>query len=611
MLKLLISFTVIVIFFARCKNNEIKDIVSTECKNSFEASKLNNFIKNNFNNPSDSAQFCLSELSNFDTLNKIYSKRNYNSIWFNDNVNFSITDSIIVYLKNSYTHGLQPRWYNYDVIAEKINKLKSVKYQCDSTYQLLSEIEIILSNAVINYSNHICYGFFNPLKEYDKCYFLPLKSKDSSQYEKVLNPYQILSYLNFIQPKSKDYKLLQTEYVKLLNLKWDSIPNLNTPKVYPGDSNLAILYVAKRLIVTKELDSMYVKQSFNIYDTILKKAVIVFQNKYGLLADGVIGQNTINQMNVSAKDRAEQIAVNLERLRWNDYKYNSINIKINLPEFMLYAYNYDTLKVALKICCGEKKPDNYNERLKKYVKTHKIQDRPSNHETPIFQSKISHIVLNPDWLVPLFIVQKELYYNFLKDPFYLRDHEYKVFLNEKEVNPDSINWKRYDPNRIPFRIKQNPGEINALGKIKFVFYNPFDVFLHDTPSKNNFDRAYRAVSHGCMRVEQPLKLVSLFLKDDKKWELDDVRMIIGLEPEVQKDKIKYKMRLEKYKNWKLLAKKDSVKLETKNIFFKNMIPIIINYYTAFIDTNGVLEFRDDLYKRDNLIKLELNKLDKR
>ncbi|PIY04480.1 MAG: hypothetical protein COZ21_06540 [Bacteroidetes bacterium CG_4_10_14_3_um_filter_31_20] len=368
--------------------------------------------------------------------------------------------------------------------------------------------------------------------------------------------------------------------------------------------------IAKRLIVTNELDSTYKNNSFDIYDTLLQKAIVIYQKKYGLLADGVIGQNTINQMNISAKDRAQQIAVNLERLRWNNYKYNNMHININLPEFMLYAYNYDTLKVALKICCGEKKPSNYNERLKKYLKTHKIQDRPPNHETPIFEAKISHIVLNPDWLVPLNIIQKELYYNFLKDIMYLSDHEYKVYLKDKEVNPDSINWKKYDPNHIPFRIKQNPGEINALGKIKFVFYNPFDVFLHDTPSKNNFNRAYRAVSHGCMRVEEPLKLAKLFLKDDKKWELDEVRMAIGMVPDDKKDKIKYKKRLEKFKDWKKLAEKDSVKLEIQKIFLKKTIPITINYFTAFADTNGIIEYREDLYKRDNLIKLQLNKLDK-
>ncbi|MBI5540987.1 MAG: L,D-transpeptidase family protein, partial [Bacteroidia bacterium] len=459
------------------------------------------------------------------------------------------------------------------------------------------EIDILLSNALIDYSNHIRYGFFNPLEKYDKCYFLPLVKKDSTSFERLLNSDSTLKYLNDIQFKNIEYQKLQTHYLKLMNLKWDSIPPADTPKISIGDSNIVLRYIANRLIVTGELDISFNKNNFNIYDTILKKAVVRFQAEHGLLADGVIGKNTIAQMNISAKDRTIQVAVNLERLRWNSYNFPNKYLKINIPEFMLYAYNADTFKLALKVCCGEKKPSNYNERLKKYLKTHKIQDRPPNHETPIFQSKINHLVLNPDWLVPLNIVQKELYYNFIKDPLYLRDHEYKVYLNNVEVNPDSINWKKYDPNHIPFRLKQNPGEINALGKIKFVFPNPYDVFLHDTPTKNAFDRAYRAVSHGCIRVEDPLKLVKLLL-DDKKWEIDDIRMAIGLEPEDKKDKKKFKKRMEDFKKWKELAEKDSVKLETKSIFFKKQIPITINYYTAFVDTNGYLQFRDDLYKRD-------------
>lgn len=588
---------IIIVTINSCKNKNVSDIISGDCKSEFDIKVYSEFLRNNFENPSDSSSVCYKELNNFDTLKLFYSTRDYRSVWFTEDFDFNTVDSIIKFFQNSYTHGLKPSWYFGDYISSKIYQLKSVKINCDSVYQILSEIDILLSNALIDYSNHLRYGFFNPLENYDKCYFLPLVKKDSTSFERLLNSDSTLKYLNDIQFKNIEYQKLQTHYLKLMNLKWDSIPPADTPKISIGDSNIVLRYIANRLIVTGELDSSFNKNNFNIYDTILKKAVVRFQAEHGLLADGVIGKNTIAQMNISAKDRAIQVAVNLERLRWNSYNFPNKHLKINIPEFMLYAYNADTFKLALKVCCGEKKPSNYNERLKKYLKTHKIQDRPPNHETPIFQSKINHLVLNPDWLVPLNIVQKELYYNFIKDPLYLRDHEYKVYLNNVEVNPDSINWKKYDPNHIPFRLKQNPGEINALGKIKFVFPNPYDVFLHDTPTKNAFDRAYRAVSHGCIRVENPLKLVKLLL-DDKKWEIDDIRMAIGLEPEDKKDKKKFKKRMEDFKKWKELAEKDSVKLETKSIFFKKQIPITINYYTAFVDTNGYLEFRDDLYKRD-------------
>jgi len=599
------------IFIVSCNNN--KSEVSINIKNTYDAKKLDETIKNVFVTDSDTSKICISELNNFDTLKYIYSRNDYNTIWFSDLENNSITDSILKFLINADKHGLNPSWYNADILCNNFKKILNFKNCNDSFYTLLTEIEILLSDAVINYSNNIEYGCMNPLIEYDNCYFLPLKQKDSLLYSKVLNPNTILSFLNEIQPKSKNYITLQQELAFLKEKYWDTIAQPDTPKIYLGDSNIVLKQIAKRLIITNELDSTLKNNSFAIYDTILQKSVILFQKKHGLLADGVIGINTISQLNISAKDREDQIRINLERLRWNNFDYNNVHININLPEFMLYAYNFDTLKLALKICCGEKKPKNYNERFKKYLKTHKIQDRPPNHETPIFQSKISHIVLNPDWMVPTNIIQKELYYNFLKDPGYLSDHEYKVFLNDKEINPDSINWRKYEPNHIPFKIKQNPGEINSLGKIKFVFYNPFDVFLHDTPSKSFFERATRAFSHGCIRVEKPLKLVELFINNDKSKDLNEIRMTIGLQPEQKKqnvkysDKIKYKKQLEDFKKWQELFEKDSVKLETKKIILKKDVPIVINYFTAFVDTNGFVNYRDDLYKRDLIIKKVINK----
>ena len=209
-----------------------------------------------------------------------------------------------------------------------------------------------------------------------------------------------------------------------------------------------------------------------------------------------------------------------------------------------------------------------------------------------------------------------MYFNFIKDPLYLRDHDYKVYLGDVEINPDSIKWNKYSPDHIPFKIKQDPGEINSLGKIKFVFYNPYDVYLHDTPSKNYFGRAYRAVSHGCMRLENPLKLVDFLLNDNKKFDIDDIRMAIGLEPLLKKDKNgranvqekkKFKEKMEKFKEIKELLDKDSLALETKKIFLKKSSAIVVQYSTAFIDTNGFLQFRDDLYKRDIPIINLLNK----
>lgn len=599
---------VVLIFFTAVTTscNSDKKILtnaSKTCEIIFNSNEYQSHLKGIFESNPDTSSICFSELSNFDTLYTIYKKRNYSSIWFTDDKGFILLDSILKRYNDSKWHGLKPSWYYYQLISFKLEQIKTVKTDCDSINHLLAEIEVLLSNSLIDYTKHICYGFINPLKEYEKCYYLPVKERDSLLLKKALDPLLVLDLLNKIQPKDTIYKMLQQEYSKYLSLSWDSIPLPDTPKIALGDSNAVLGNIAERLIVTGELDSFYDCKNIKIYDTILKKAVITFQLMHGLLADGIIGYNTIKQLNIPAKDRAIQIAANLERYRWHSFSNKGKHLRINIPEFTLYAFNCDTFKFALKICCGEKKPKNYNDRMKRYLKTHRILDRPPNHETPNFDSKISHIVLNPDWLVPINIVQKELYFHFIKDPFYLKDHDYKVYKDDKEVNPDSIKWSKYSVEHIPFRIRQDPGEINSLGKIKFVFYNPFDVFLHDTPSKNYFKSAYRAVSHGCIRVENPLKLVDFLLNDDKKFELDEVRMSIGLPPEEKKkatynEKKKFKENKKKWEEMEKLIEKDSLILETKRIFLKKQAAIVITYNTAFIDTNGLLQFRDDLYKRD-------------
>lgn len=610
---LIVLFWIILSLFYNCnnKNNEIKTI--KHCEVLYNSERFHKIIKQILEHPSDSLLFCYGDLTNYDTLKYIYKNRNYSSLWLTDENSITVIDSILTFFRNSKFHGLKTEWYYSSLLAHKLNQIKSVKNNCDSIDLLFAETEIILTNSLIDYCNHLSYGFIDPLLVYENSFSIPLKQKDSLLLNKILKPSDILVFLNNIQPKGYEYVKLQNELSEMFILTWDSIPLPDTPKIALNDTNKVLKKIAERLKITHELPADYNPDSISAYDTTLEKAIIKFQLYHGLLADGIIGYNTINQLNVSSYDRAMQIAANLERLRWSNLVYTGKHFNINIPEFMLYAYNCDTFKFALKVCVGERKPKNYNDRMKKYLKTHRILDRPPNHETPVFSSKISHLVLNPDWLVPVNIVQKELYFSFIKDPFYLKDHDYKVYLNNVEVNPDSIQWKKYRVDHIPFRIKQNPGEINALGRIKFVFYNPYDVFLHDTPSKNNFNRSGRAVSHGCIRVEKPLKLVDFLLNENSRFDIDDIRMAIGMEPEKIKEKDKYnlkvrkayKEKMEEYKKIKELLDKDSLTLETKRIFLKKPAAIVVSYSTAFIDTNGFLQFREDLYNRDMPI---INKL---
>jgi murein L,D-transpeptidase YcbB/YkuD len=504
---------------------------------------------------------------------------------------------------------LNPSWYKIALIRELLYQASHDSSACNIAYQRLALAEVLISNAVLRYNIHMTSGFFNPQEAFRKFYALPLTTIDSTFMDILYRPDLTATRLLLLEPKDSIYLKLQEAYLIYKGYYWDSIPDPDTSKVSLGDTSFVLNFVAKRLMVTGELDSSYKDFNFTHHDSVLAAAVIRFQQNNNLLADGVIGGNTLKELNVSADQRAEQIAVNMERWRWNKLQWDGKYLKINIPEFTLYAFHGDTFKFAARVCVGEKKEGNYDEKMKRYLKSKKKRDMPNNHETPCFMGKITHVVLNPDWLVPTNIVEKELYSHFRKDTSYIRLNDYKVYLDDVEVNPDSIDWSKYNPERLPFRVKQDPGEINALGKIKFVFFNPYDVFLHDTPNRKVFDRAYRAVSHGCVRLDKPFKMVEFLIDGNKKWEPDDVRMALGMPPEDDKDKRKFKKKKEEFKKWKEAFEKDSVKLETEKIFLKTSVPIVIDYRTVFVDTMGVVRFCPDVYRRDPVMLRRLSQAD--
>jgi L,D-transpeptidase YcbB len=343
------------------------------------------------------------------------------------------------------------------------------------------------------------------------------------------------------------------------------------------------------------------------YDSTLFNAVTKFQENNGLLADGIIGYNTVKVMNVCVSDRVHQIEVNLERLRWYEYPDSTCYVKVNIPEFMLYAHDSGELKLQMKVCLGGKKDIDYDKKMKHYLKTKNIRHKPNNHETPNVYSNITHIILNPQWVVPTAIVEKEIYFLILKDSNYLRDNNFKVFIDDVEVDQTSINWNNYKNGKLPFKFQQDAGEINALGRIKFVFYNKFDVYMHDTPNKKAFARSSRAVSHGCIRLENPMDFTEFLIKGMKKLEMDDIRMSLGKEPEDDKEKKwLFKKKMKKFEEMQKDLEEKGGKFEPSRIFLKRKMPVYIDYYTCWVDQNGQLQFRDDIYSKDKIIKSGLD-----
>lgn len=294
------------------------------------------------------------------------------------------------------------------------------------------------------------------------------------------------------------------------------------------------------------------------------------------------------------------IKVNMERLRWKLPDLGEEYVEVNIPDFSLTWFKKQDTLSHMKVCVGGAREKDYNEKLKLYAKSGSLDDKPKNHETPILYSKLNSIQVNPIWNIPVSIARSEIYWQAVRDPYYLSNNNIKVYYKGRQVmDPDTIQWNKYPREKLPFEFKQGSGEGNALGKFKFIFDNGSSIYLHDTNNKSGFARSNRAISHGCVRVEKPLEFAEMLVKD--KYQYDQLRMEVNLPP---MDTTK----MEVYRK-KLAKKADTLnifQLKPKWFGTKKPVPLMINYITAW-SQNGVIQFRPDVYGLDETLYLAMKK----
>jgi murein L,D-transpeptidase YcbB/YkuD len=264
-------------------------------------------------------------------------------------------------------------------------------------------------------------------------------------------------------------------------------------------------------------------------------------------------------MNVPVEKRIEQILVNLERGRW---VYRDIDEEFLLVNIAGFRANY--------VDDNELQWDARAQVGKDY------------RQTPVFKAELKYLVFNPTWTVPPTILKKDVLPAIKRDVGYLAKKNMKVIdRSGKVVDPASLDWSKYSGSNFPYSIRQDPGPVNALGLVKFIFPNKHFVFLHDTPSKALFNRETRTFSSGCIRVEYPFVLAEALLKDSLKWNREKIEELI-----------------------------DSGK--TKTVYLKKPIPVLILYATAFPSLeDDFIQFRKDVYSRDQVILEELREPFKR
>ena len=274
--------------------------------------------------------------------------------------------------------------------------------------------------------------------------------------------------------------------------------------------------------------------------------------RHGLEQDAVVGPNTLKQINMSVEERIAIMELNLERRRWMQDDYGRYYVFANLAD--------QVVKVV---------------RDGKTIHAELIQVGQPYHRTPVFSEEMEYVELNPYWNVPKSIATKELLPELKKNPGKYAGQNYEVLSGGNVLSPMSISWANYSRGNFPFRIRQRPGDGNALGRVKFMFPNQFNVYMHDTPSKSKFERASRFFSHGCLRLKDPLKMAEVIL-GPLGWSRAKIDGVVASK------------------------KRTVVKLDQK-------IPVHVAYMTAWVNKDGSVHFRRDVYGRDKILAKALGK----
>lgn len=488
-------------------------------------------------------------LKNVGEVYQFYSQRGFEPIWIREFVLTERAYEMRYEIRQSQFDGLKPEDYHLEALEVSFSQAEQKKKAGEALGTLeLTQLEIVLTDAFFELVEDLAIGKVNPAA-LKASWNIPRRSKSidpSVLLMASLAKEDLRSGLASLYPKTKLYakgkQLVRELYekAKLAPVSWKPIKTDRAFKV--GDFSPVISQVRERLAYWGFSPRSIVEDSKK-YDSLLFDRVIDFQKSKGLTADGVLGTLTLEMLNDSPSALIDKIAVNLERLRWiPDKFFQEETIFVNIPSFQLvYRTASDTL-FTTKVIVGTFK-----------------------HQSPVFTAPMSYLVLSPFWNIPPSIARNETIPAIKRSRGYLERNRMEVVNSAGNLVPTSaINW---NARPFPYLIRQKPGEDNALGLVKFMFPNPYNVYLHDTPAKQLFDREVRTFSHGCIRMQNPKVFADLLLKDKPGWTPERI--------------------------WEAMnqSKEQIVQLDKK-------IPVVITYLTLTLDSKGNPLFRQDVYRRD-------------
>jgi murein L,D-transpeptidase YcbB/YkuD len=484
-----------------------------------------------------------------------YERRAYQPAWINKKGPLPVAKSLLKAIQSADAQGLRSEDYHLNKIEHLLSEIKQTRTIFKSpSPRLLVDIDLLLTDAFLIYGSHLISGRINP-ERIDPQWFVSRREADLVKVlEETLSNTGVEQSLKSLLPQHAGYerigKVLAFYRKIAANGGWPSVPE--GLKLQKGGQSATISLLRQRLAAEGFIEKATSADNPQ-YDEELEQALKKFQIQNGLESDGVLGKQTVEALNITAEERVRQIIVNMERWRWLPQDLGSRYILVNIAGFYLDVIENQHLVMDMRVVAG-----------KPY------------RRTPVFSDKITYLVMNPFWAVPKTIAGKDLLPKIKKDPGFIVQQKFKIFrgwgVDTEEIDPDTVNWQAVTAANLTFRFRQDPGPQNALGRIKFMFPNQFDVYLHDTPSRELFAKARRDFSSGCIRIEKPVELAEYLLKGHPDWAPEKIRQALKGDESVEK----------------------TVKLsEPFNIH--------ILYWTVWIGKDDLIHFSPDIYDRDKAI----------
>lgn len=571
-------------------------------------------------------------LANEAEVAALYDSLSCSPLWYSETSLLDHCYGLLEEIEASKWDGLDPEDYNYSSLKERVQDLDKVSLRLFLVpAEELATMDILLTDAALKLGKDLRVGTTNPV-ELGLMWQIPLDS--IFIVEEFLESMDYLSadasavdFIPAMRPDYPQYLALRDAYQRLEKEPKDSL-DLNLPDdilIRPGDTGIAVLAIRQKLDQLYGVDSIqnnfldtvkvdtvsFLEDSVGIdlvrspkysdeicidtfavgdsiyilidtfevrmdevevrydtievsrdsllveldtlfrddfYDSLLVKRVKQYQDDNSLNADGVVGPKTLRRMTFSKSQKLDEMLINLETWKWMPRTNYERQILVNIAGFYLDVMEYDSIVHKKKVMVGT------------------IRTR-----TPVFTELMEYLEFNPYWNVTYNIASREMLPSIKRNPGYLAANNYELFSGGKKVNPHSVDWSTVSRRNFNYRIRQKPGKRNALGLVKFMFPNEYSVYLHDTPSKPKFALASRALSHGCVRLQNPLQLAEYLLSDQEKWDMDKIDNVIS-------------------------------RGKNKRVSLDKPVPITLHYQTVFVDENGVTHYMEDVYKRNGVVK---------